>query len=277
MKKIGMRNIKTGIAVFLATLAAYVGIIKTPMYTVSVCIFSIKSTVKDSLESSISRILGTLLGGLFGYLFTLAVNRNILFTALGVIITIHLCKIFKISDSAGIASVTFAAILLGVDSNDPLKYSILRTFDTLVGVLIALVVNFWISRKTYLNYLFMEFNNTHSECKILIDSMRRNKSYTSYSELNSKFNILENYYNQLIDEFVYSNEQGDLDNITLCFEIWEQLLHHINGLNLMEQNKVSLPTLEKETVYNYHINNISILLKMIDNIENLTSINKNVA
>ena len=40
MQKIGMRNIKTGIAVFFATLAGYLGIVETPVYTVSVCIFS---------------------------------------------------------------------------------------------------------------------------------------------------------------------------------------------------------------------------------------------
>ena len=68
MKKIGMRNIKTGIAVFLATLAGYLGIVETPVYTVSVCIFSIKNTMKNSLEDSRSRILGTLLGGVIGYL-----------------------------------------------------------------------------------------------------------------------------------------------------------------------------------------------------------------
>ena len=44
MKKIGLRTIKTGIAVFLATLAGYYGLVETPVYTVSVCIFSIKNT-----------------------------------------------------------------------------------------------------------------------------------------------------------------------------------------------------------------------------------------
>ena len=70
MQKIGMRNIKTGIAVFFATLAGYLGIVETPVYTVSVCIFSIKNTMKNSLEVSWTRILGTLLGGVIGYLCT---------------------------------------------------------------------------------------------------------------------------------------------------------------------------------------------------------------
>ena len=66
MKKIGMRNIKTGIAVFLATFAGYLGIVETPVYTVSVCIFSIKNTIKNSIslggvENSIEPVLPALI------------------------------------------------------------------------------------------------------------------------------------------------------------------------------------------------------------------------
>ena len=79
MKKIGMRNIKTGIAVFLATFAGYLGIVETPVYTVSVCIFSIKNTIKNSLDDSFSRIIGTLVGGLVGYLCARFLFTNIIF------------------------------------------------------------------------------------------------------------------------------------------------------------------------------------------------------
>ena len=90
MKKIGMRNIKTGIAVFLATFAGYLGIVETPVYTVSVCIFSIKNTIKNSLDDSFSRIIGTLVGGLVGYLCARFLFTNIISATLGVIFIIHL-------------------------------------------------------------------------------------------------------------------------------------------------------------------------------------------
>ena len=43
MKKIGMRTIKTGIAVFLSTLVGYLGLVESPVFTVSACIFSLKN------------------------------------------------------------------------------------------------------------------------------------------------------------------------------------------------------------------------------------------
>ena len=241
MKKIGMRNIKTGIAVFFATLAGYLGIVETPVYTVSVCIFSIKNTMKDSLEVSWSRILGTLLGGIVGYLSTFFLRENIISATLGVILIIHLCNIMKISDASAIASVTFISICLGVGNNHTLNYSIMRTIDTLVGVLIALIVNYSVSRKKYIEYLLASFNST-------------------YKKLSSKYSDLQEYYNQLVDEIPYSNETHNLNNLYYNFDICEQLIHHIHGLYLIEKRVSSMDTIFNESIYNYHKKSISSLL-----------------
>ncbi len=260
MKKIGLRTIKTGIAVFWATLAGKYGIIETPVYTVSVCIFSIKNTMKSSVSEARSRIIGTLLGGLVGYVFALFIKGNIISSSLGVIFIIHLCTLIGISDSAGIASVTFAAIIIGVGKNNPLHYSIMRTFDTMVGILIALLVNYGISRKKYLKYLFNSFNLTHNDCISLVSTMLEKKDFSLYSIYKNEFYNLENYYTQLIDEVTYSNKDIDLKQIHLYFYICEQILHHTHGLYLLEKVTSKENTTCYGSIFNYHINSISFLL-----------------
>lgn len=261
MKKIGMRNIKTGIAVFFATLAGYLGIVETPVYTVSVCIFSIKNTMKDSLEVSWSRILGTLLGGIVGYLSTFFLRENIISATLGVILIIHLCNIMKISDASAIASVTFISICLGVGNNHTLNYSIMRTIDTLVGVLIALIVNYSVSRKKYIEYLLASFNSTYKYCLDIIYSMMKSQDFSSYyTKLSSKYSDLQEYYNQLVDEIPYSNETHNLNNLYYNFDICEQLIHHIHGLYLIEKRISSMDTIFNESIYKYHKKSILALL-----------------
>lgn len=260
MKKIGMRTIKTGIAVFLATLAGYFGIVQTPVYTVSVCIFSIKNTMKNSVSDSRSRILGTLLGGIIGYLFALITDGDIISTTIGVVFIIHLCHSLKISNSAGIASVTFTAIVIGVGQNHPLSYSILRTIDTMVGVLIALLVNYGISRKKYLKYLCTAFNTSHDECIAIVSDMVSKDNYSSYPSFQSKFEDLENYYNQLLDEITYSKRNSDLNHIHNYFDICDLLLHHIHGLYLLENKTLDNDVYRQETICKYHKNTISKLL-----------------
>lgn len=261
MKKIGMRNIKTGIAVFLATLAGYLGIVETPVYTVSVCIFSIRNTMKDSFEVSWSRILGTLLGGIIGYLSTFFLRENIITATLGVIIIIHLCNILKISDASAIASVTFISICLGVGDNHALNYSIMRTIDTLVGVVIALIVNYSVSRTKYTEYLLVSFNSASKDCLSIIYSMIKNKDFSSsYTKLNSRYSDLQECYNQLVDEIPYSNETYNLSDLYHSFDICEQLIHHIHGLYLIEKRVCSMDTIFNENIYNYHKKSILSLL-----------------
>lgn len=261
MKRIGMRNIKTGIAVFLATLAGYLGIVETPVYTVSVCIFSIKNTIKNSLEDSCARIIGTLLGGFIGYFFALFFKGNIISITLGVIFIIHICNILKISDSSAVASVTFTAICLGVGNSSPLNYSIMRTIDTLVGVIIALLVNYTVSRQKYTKYLWNAFTTSYNDCINIINYMIKTNDFSSsYIKLNNRYIDLQDYYNQLLDEITYSNKVHNINYLHNEFDLCEQLIHHIHGLYLIEKRICSMQTAVNEPIYKYHKSSISKLL-----------------
>lgn len=262
MKKIGLRTIKTGIAVFLAMLAGHFGLVETPVYTVSVCIFSIKNTMKSSISDARTRILGTLLGGFVGYILALFAPGEIISTALGVILIIHLCNTLKISDSAGIASVTFTAILIGVGQNNALTYSIFRTIDTLIGLLIALLVNYGISRPKHLKYLCSSFNSVHTECIDIASDMVAKNDFSNYWKYEEMFDDLHNYYNLLLDEITYANKDADFTEFKEYFNIFEQLLHHIHGLYLLENNSLDESNWSHDAIYKYHIDSINQLLSM---------------
>lgn len=261
-----MRNVKTGIAVFLAALAGYIGIVQTPIYTVSVCIFSIKNTIKESIEYSKDRILGTLLGGFIGYLFALFSNGNIILTSIGVILVIYVCQLLKIADSSAIASVTFSAIVIGVGKSHPLIYSITRTMDTIIGILISLFVNFGISRHRYLKYLISSFNTYYNDCVEIVSKMVNEHNYTYYTDLKLKFDDLNLYYNQLTDEIIYSSISRDFKYLNECFNICEQLLHHCHGLSILEKTSYN-NHIVKESINNYHLDVISKLLPIASNLE----------
>ncbi|WP_455539006.1 FUSC family protein [Terrisporobacter sp.] len=261
MKKIGMRNIKTDIAVFLATLSGYLKIVETPVYTVSVCIFSIKNTIKNSLDDAFSRITGTLLGGFIGYLCSRFFMTNIIFVTLGVIFIIYLCNELKINYSSAIASVTFISICLGVGNNHPFAYSLMRTIDSLVGVIIALVVNFDISRHKYIEHLWNFFNLAYDDYIDIINSMIKTMDFSlSYKKLNKKFDSLQEYYNHLVDELSLSSKSYSLNTLYNRFNLCENLIHHVHDLYLIEKKASYLDKTSNEDIYKYHKNNILKLL-----------------
>lgn len=170
--KIGMRTIKTSIAVLLCmlifkllfVLSGYIPNDETPTNIVLnfllerenpifACIAAIvvmQTTFKDSVELSSSRIWGTAIGAYFGLAFlwidSNVLNRklNILFTFIGVIAIISFCNLIKKSYSISIALVTFLIIMITVDQVEPYLYAANRIIDTAIGICISLLVNYFV-------------------------------------------------------------------------------------------------------------------------------------
>lgn len=261
-----MRTIKTGIAVTLGILAGEFGLIQNPTLTVSACIMSMKRTVRRSLESGFSRILGTLLGGFLGFLFASIFSGNYLITGLGVIITIHFCYIFKFSTGAVVSSLTFISISLGVGSNDPLVYSIARTIDTMFGVVISLIVNYWISRKKYINYLYTEFQSTEAKFLELAREISRDKKFHMYEELQDELEHLNEFYDQIVDEINYYRKDADLTSLKVSTDLCTQIFYHLYGMHINSQQlELNRDVEVNKTMQQYHKKCIRRLLCEVKN------------
>lgn len=170
--KIGMRTIKTSIAVLLCMLIFKLLFVlsghipndetqtnivlnfllerENPIFACIAAIVVMQTTFKDSVELSSSRIWGTAIGAYFGLAFlwidSNVLNRklNILFTFIGVIAIIFFCNLIKKSYSISIALVTFLIIMITVDQVEPYLYAANRIIDTAIGICISLLVNYFV-------------------------------------------------------------------------------------------------------------------------------------
>ena len=92
VKKLGMRNVKTGIGVGLSVLSGAF-FVQNPLFTALACMVSIQESVRGSLLAGLSRIIGTILGGITGYLFALLGGTgDAIICTLGIITTIYICN-----------------------------------------------------------------------------------------------------------------------------------------------------------------------------------------
>jgi len=150
-KKPGLRIIKTFIAV---TLAMIISALRPgeglPFYSAIAAIICLKSDVEVSRDIGINRILGTILGGLCGLLYLLIVPANYLPKILELIlISLISSVIIWVMAMAGkpkaisIMAIVFLSITMnhGNEGNLPFLFAFNRTFDTMVGVIMAIVVN----------------------------------------------------------------------------------------------------------------------------------------
>lgn len=143
-RRIGMRIIKTVVAVFLCGLLAFLRD-KSALYSMFAALFCVQKSTGMTIESSINRVLGTLVGGVVGVLTVYAMDTlNILhidllrylLMSLLLIPVIEFCLFIKKPDIAGMACMVVMCLV--VDPGDkPAIYSIERLFETSVGVVLA--------------------------------------------------------------------------------------------------------------------------------------------
>ena len=151
LPKIGLRTIKSGIAVFLCLLL----LPEEPFFSCMTAVICLQDTVYNSIHMGINRGAGTILGAAFGLIF-LFIFRSIeghisneliakpiiyIIIALGVILMIYLCNIFKRPGAINITCIAFLGVTTAHAYSDPLFYATNRIIETLFGIVISILVN----------------------------------------------------------------------------------------------------------------------------------------
>lgn len=151
VKKPGLRIIKTFIAVTLAMLISHFrpgeGL---PFYSAIAAIICLKSDVEGSRDIGKNRIIGTMLGGLCGLMYLLLVPVNAIPLALEyILISLLASIIIWVMSMAGkpkaisIMAIVFLSITInhGKEGALPFQFAFNRTFDTMIGVISAILIN----------------------------------------------------------------------------------------------------------------------------------------
>ncbi|KNZ42619.1 HAD-IIB family hydrolase [Acetobacterium bakii] len=167
MPKIGMRIIKTCIAVYICFLIYLLrGEQGAPFYSAIAAILCMQPYVSNSFKIALNRTVGTFIGGAMGLVF-LIVERSLALTSipalqylmvsLAIIPLIYITLLIKKPTASYIACVVFLSIAIthGSDVN-PALFTMDRILDTLIGIFVSLGVNaFHLPRKKNTHILFV--------------------------------------------------------------------------------------------------------------------------
>ena len=155
--KVGMRTVKTAVAVVLSYLVflplgwllpgQYGGGQSGPFYACIAAVICMQSSVGQTVRQGVSRLIGTAIGGCLGLLL-LTTDRLLshpMFLALtlggGTVAAIWLCNLVQRPAACSIAVVVLCVILFNHTGPDRYIYALSRMFETGVGVLVAVAVN----------------------------------------------------------------------------------------------------------------------------------------
>lgn len=261
---IGMRNIKTAIAIFISVMISVLLKLEYPFYAAIATIISMENSVTNSYTAGRNRMMGTFVGAGIGLLFAWIKPHDALFCALGIIIVIYICNLLKWNKSISIASIVFLAIMLNLKPGEsPFYYGINRIFDTLIGVSVAVLVNYLIFPPKH------EFN-LHVARKTLMKNLVDISTQVLYQSNNNGIKALkkdisnfEKHYALCKEEFhlkkdltsLMSQIQEEIDIINHIYAHMRmiQRLHGEPGVQSFLTQAQSLDTSSQDIVVDYHM------------------------
>lgn len=282
MKPIGMRNIKTAIAVTISILIVQFFKLDSPFYAGIAAIISMQNSVTGSYKAGKNRILGTMTGALVGLIVSSISQNNAFLSGIGVMVVIYICNLLKWDKSTSIACIVCTGIMVNLTDKTPLYYSIHRTLDTLIGIIVSVLVNRLIKPPNYEKQII-------SVCKTIVKHFSKIPSEAIYfhhkvdiKKLKNQINSLENNFSAYKNEILKSKNLNE-NYIDTLIKVFNQTYTHLSFVSAINskcelndknyerfKNLYHLPEEPHKydennlnVVYNYHVS------KIIYNLESL--------
>lgn len=293
----GMRTVKTGLAVSISIMLCTLFKSKSPIFAGIGAIMAMQSSVSESFIMGKNRMLGTFVGAIIGLLFSLTIPQNPLFIGIGVMIVIHLCYIMGWNKALQLSAIVFMGIALNPRLDAKFSYAIFRIIDTFIGIIVGMVINYFISAPNMERNIRNSIETLYYECKKIIYSLIWKQEEVDLKELKSDIKSLTETYEALskdIDLNIFKNKDSNsytkilyiADAIETNISLLSKMdkIPFIDGKNqrlLMELFNKPLDPRENmvkediDIVYNYHLNqSLNLLLEIKLFLEEYSSENK---
>jgi len=146
--RLGLRTLKTGLAVMLVAALFVILHRGSPMIAALAAVFALRSDFETTLEFGKSRIIGNAIGGAFAILYYLlftACHRNE--WSMVILLPVLLMVLISLNDGINnnkglIGSVAaFLMIALTIPTDATYIYALQRVFDTFIGTVAAIIMN----------------------------------------------------------------------------------------------------------------------------------------
>lgn len=152
--RLGLRTVKTAIAVMCCLLIFRLFMKDSDTYTISAMIsslsavFSMREDISTTLKFGRSRIIGNSLGGLFALCYTLIHNKfpHSLFVevfCIPLFVLLFIVVSDGINNNAGIIGGISALLIISltIPNSSSVAYTVSRVLDTFIGTFVAFIVN----------------------------------------------------------------------------------------------------------------------------------------
>lgn len=146
--RIGLRNIKTALAVTICMVIFQVIGRENAFYACIAAVICMKDTVSSSFSMGKNRLIGTIIGALFGLCIIYIMIKlpflyyyNAFVTGIGIVFVIYTCNLFSKPGSVTIACIVLIGIMINYSGPQSYAYAVGRSIDTAIGIIVAILIN----------------------------------------------------------------------------------------------------------------------------------------
>lgn len=147
----GMRVFKTALAVFICLIIEFYRGGSLPHHTCIATIVCMQPTLKSTFQAATDRTIGTVIAGTYAFLmaslllrgFNIGAHTLLFYILTGLLVfpLMAIMILIKKPASLSIGSIVFLVIMLTTSETNPLGYALERVFATLLGIGVAVFVN----------------------------------------------------------------------------------------------------------------------------------------
>lgn len=235
---IGMRTIKTAIVVIISYLVSAAINSELSFALIYAAVICVETSVVSSFKIGYNRVLGTVVGGVIGLIMTYLPIHGGISMALGIIITIIFCNLLNIKKATGIAITLVIIIIIGSSESSPAIYAMQRTLDTLIGIVIATIVNMVIYPPDQMKRVRESFNDYRHTAKQVVGDVVEYNIQDGLALLGRKLDDLKEKFNSLSKEIpiLRKYDKEEMDYYTQMIEDAEKIYIYAEALSLSEPN-----------------------------------------
>lgn len=284
--KIGMRTIKTALAVSIGLFVAETFNLQSPLFVGIGAIHTMQASVSESFKMGKNRMLGTVMGAIVAVVIATYLPRNEIFMGLGIIIVIHMLNLLNWKKSISLSAIVFIAVFLNHEY-EMVPYAVSRVLDTFVGIVIGVIVNYFIAAPNS-DKLFGNFVRIMTaDARKYAYQLTVGKHRVDLTDFKDELAAIEKVQNLIKDETKINilRPKGTIESeiiMKVLYEIYYdlsalQMMQYIatispDNLDLIEELYSIRPIwemraiiAEKDIIFNYHLQRLLKNLILLEN------------
>lgn len=261
--RLGMRIIKSGIAVTLCIAISNLLSLHNPLFAAVATVMSMGKSIDMSVRSGKNKMIGVVIGAALGGCLAALSPANAGLCGIGIIAVLYLCHLFRLDSAQALSCFTFLAVLFGAVPGNTWDYALRCGVNALLGIGVALAVNLVVMPPNYVEEIKRSFAVLREKTSAAIEDAAARRRIDVEAVNTAIENVSRNIRLYVSELKPFRGDDDEIFRISCHISIYRLILDELKAVEVMELTENPKPGAEIETVYSYHMKRIRQFEKSI--------------